>query len=189
MKTNAVGTYTTTDVYCDMTTDGGGWIVIQRNRNNSRLSFNRFWKSYEDGFGDLNDDFWAGLKLMHILTQNGQWELRMDIQKADNTWTYLHYNRFIIGSASQEYQLTVGEFTGKTDNYFSYHNGLKFSTTNNDNDRAPGNCASYRKNGWWYHFCYHINLNDIPRTFAPEKMGPVRFVEMKIRRKDFCVSR
>ena len=61
MKTNAVGTYTTTDVYCDMITDGGGWIMIQRNRNNSRFSFNLFWKNYKDGFGDLNDDFLAGL--------------------------------------------------------------------------------------------------------------------------------
>jgi len=56
MKTNVVGIYTTTDVYCDMTSDGGGWIVIQRNRNN-RLNFNWFWMSYEDGFGNLNDDF------------------------------------------------------------------------------------------------------------------------------------
>jgi len=79
-----------------MTSDGGGWIVIQRNRN-SRLNFNRFWKSYEDGFGDLNNDFWAGLKLMHILTQAGQWELRMDIPKADDIWTYLHYNNFAVG--------------------------------------------------------------------------------------------
>jgi len=118
MRTKAVGIYTTTYVYCDMVTDGGGRIVIQQNRNNSRLNFNRFWKSYEQGFGDLNDDFWAGLQLMHILTQTGQWELRTDIQKANGTWVYIPYNHFAVGSATQEYRLTVGEFTGKNTTYF-----------------------------------------------------------------------
>jgi len=190
MTTKAVGIYTTTDVYCDMVTDGGGWIVIQRNRNSSLLNFNRFWKSYEEGFGDLNGDFLAGLKLMHILTQTGQWELRIDIQKADGTWVYIPYNRFAVGSASQEYQLTVGEFTGKKYNLFSIHNGLRFSTTDNDNDNAKGNCARYEGSGWWYHFCHHINLNQIPFKYAARgAIGPVRFVEMKIRRRDFCVAR
>ena len=167
---------------------GGGWIVIQQNRNNSQLNFNRFWKSYEEGFGDLNDDFWAGLKLMHILTQTGQWELRMDIQKADGTWVYISYNHFAVGSATQECRLTVGEFTGKKYNLFSHHNGLRFSTR--DNDSAPkGNCASYEGSGWWYHFRHHINLNQIPFKHAARgAIGPVRFVETKIRRKDFCVA-
>ena len=63
----SMGTFTSTDVYCDMGGDGGGWIVIQRNRKNSQLNFNKNWKEYEDGFGDLNEDFWAGLKLMNTL--------------------------------------------------------------------------------------------------------------------------
>ena len=63
----SMGTFATANVYCDMTTDSGGWIVIQRNRKNSQLSFNKNWREYEEGFGDLNKDFWAGLELMHTL--------------------------------------------------------------------------------------------------------------------------
>jgi len=92
-----MGTFDAANVYCDMITDGGGWIVIQRNRKNSKLSFIKNWREYEDGFGDLNEDFWAGLKLMHALTQTGQWEMRVDYQEEDKTWSY---NQFSTGIAS-----------------------------------------------------------------------------------------
>ena len=101
------GTFSTSTVYCDMSTDHGGWIVIQRNRKNSKLSFYKNWKEYEEGFGDLSGDFWAGLKLMHALTHSGQWEMRVDYQKEDKSWTYLHYNQFRVEDASKEYQLYV----------------------------------------------------------------------------------
>ena len=80
-----MGTFTTTNVYCDTRTDGGGWIVIQRNRRYSQLSFNKNWKEYVEGFGDLNKEFWAGLELMHILTQRGQWEMRVEYQGTSTT--------------------------------------------------------------------------------------------------------
>ena len=78
----------------------GGWIVIQRNRKNSQLSYNKNMKK------DLV------ILMMHTLTQRGQWEMRVDYKKIDKTWSYLHYNQFSVGSASEEYPLTVGGFTG-----------------------------------------------------------------------------
>ena len=44
---------TTVATYCDMTTDGGGWIVIQRNKKDSSANFNKKWADYEKGFGNL----------------------------------------------------------------------------------------------------------------------------------------
>ena len=49
-------------VYCDMDTAGGGWNVIQRNKKDSPLSFNRGWYAYDKGFGELSQSFnlvWA----------------------------------------------------------------------------------------------------------------------------------
>ena len=178
----SMGTFDTTKVYCDMTTDDdGGWIVIQRNRKNSQLSFNKNWREYGDGFGDLNNDFWAGLKLMNALTQTGQWEMRVDYQKNDKTWSYLHYNEFSVGSASEEYHLAVGGFTGEGTDQFVYHNGYNFSTLDNDNK----NCATYWKGGWWYNNCYTININIQPPYY--HYPNAALFTEMKIRPQD-CIT-
>ena len=32
---------------------------------------------------------WYGLDAIHCLSQTGQWEMRVDYQKNDNTWSYL----------------------------------------------------------------------------------------------------
>ena len=181
------GIFNSADVYCDMNTTTGGWIVIQRNKKNSLVNFNRNWTDYEKGFGDLHTEFWYGLESMHCLTQRGQWEMRVDYQKNDKTWSYLHYNQFSVGSAGEEYPLTVGGFTGiGTDWFASYpHNGMKFSTPDNDNEKwHGGNCAVRFKSGWWHHnSCYHINSNAQP----PYVNGNVLFSEMKIRLKD-CIT-
>ena len=81
---------------------------------------------------------------MNTLSQTGQWEIRVDYQKNDKTWSYLHYNQFSVGSASKEYPLTVGGFTGEGTDEFVRHplNGMKFSTPDNDNDRDSSNCAA-----------------------------------------------
>ena len=181
----SMGTFVTANIYCNMTTDGGGWIVIQRNRINSQLSFEKNWREYEEGFGDLSKDFWAGLQLMHTLTQRGQWEMRVDYQTNDKTWSYLHYNQFSVGSASEEYPLTVGGFTGVGTDWFADRNGRKFSTSDNDNDNYlfGSNCVATHKSGWWYKSCYQINFNRQP----PVVNGHVLFVEMKIRPKD-CIT-
>ena len=115
---------------------------------------------------------------MHTQTQSGQWEMRVDYQKNDKTWSYLHYNQFSGGSATEEYQLTVKEFTGIGTDRFARQNNMHFSTSDNENDKSSDNCASITNNsGWWYNACDDINLNKQPI----ETEGDVIFDEMKIR--------
>ena len=174
------------DVYCDMATDGGGWTVIQRNKKGSSVNFNRNWTDYEKGFGNLNTEFWYGLSAMHCLTQRGQWEMRIDYQLPNKTWAYLHYNQFSVGSASEEYPLTVGGYSGAIPSSRGlYYNGLKFSTPDNENNHHG--CAASYKSGNWYRSCQYINLNQQPPYVHPPGSG-ILFGEMKIRPKDCIIQ-
>ena len=176
------------DTYCDMKTNDGGWIVIQRNKRGSSVSFDRKWIDYERGFGNLSTEFWYGLEEIHCLTQRGQWEMRVDYQKTDKSMGYLHYKNFTVGSANQEYPLNVSGFTGQgsTDPFTRYSStnghGQKFSTSDNDNDKWGSNCADSVNHGWWHNRCTYIGINYQSPYIST--IGYFLTVEMKIRPKD-----
>ena len=168
--------------------------MIQRRKDGS-VDFNRPWSDYEKGFGDLNGEFWYGLKNMNCLTQIGQWEMRVDFEFENKTRSYLHYNVFKVGSATDEYPLTISGFTGitPTDPFSTHqHNGTKFTTYDNDNDQNNRNCAvvanlARDNGGWWHYNCWQINLNI---KYNPVQWGSIalngtfynpRWIEMKIR--------
>ena len=153
--------WATAHVFCDATTADGGWTVIQRRIDGSE-NFNRSWSDYEKGFGDLNGEFWYGLKAINCLTQVGQWELRIDIEFLNTTISYLHYTEFKVGNSIDKYLLTVSGFTGitVTDPFISYHDGRRFTTYDNDNDNhSRKNCADEGTGGWWYRACWRLNPN------------------------------
>ena len=174
-----------------METTDGGWMVIQRNINDAVQTFNKGWSDYEQGFGDLDGDkLWYGLKPLSCLTENGQWELRVDFQFDNNTWSHLHYKQFKVGNTSAEYPLTIGGFTGATptDPFVTHPlNGARFSTHDNDNDKCGANCAASDRSGWWFNNCDHINLNQqAPFVFLSRNYNLLK-VEMKIRQVD-CIT-
>ena len=47
-------------------------------------------------------------------------------------------------------------FTGTAGNSLSYHNGMGFSTIDQDNIK---NCSARFRGGWWYKSCHKANLN------------------------------
>ena len=40
-----------------------------------------------------------------------------------------------------------------------YHNGMKFSTIDQDNDYQYQKCATLRAGGWWFNRCQFTNFN------------------------------
>ena len=176
--------------YCDGTTAGGGWLVIQR-RQDGTVEFNRGWVDYEDGFGSLTGEFWYGLTPLHCLTNQGQWEMRIDFTLTNGTKSYLSYSSFKVGPASSNYQLSISGYKGNASiDFFSSHplNGMPFTTKDRDNDKWNRNCAANtvvgNAGGWWYNACSHLFINNQYKSVYGVKLGSwnsLSFTEMKVR--------
>ena len=143
-----------------METDGGGWTVFQR-RIDASVDFNRGWTDYKTGFGDLNGNFWLGLDNLHRLASPGKGaKLRIDLKhQTQQENFYAVYNTFEISGEADGYRLKVGAFSGNAGDGMSYHDGMKFSTKDQDNDMTSMNCAEYFEGGWWYNWCFLSHLN------------------------------
>ena len=168
-----------------METDGGGWTVFQRRQDGS-VDFYRSWTDYEDGFGNLNGEFWLGLSKIHRLTQEGSNTLRVDLKDASNNAAYAQYSTFSVGDNTTEYTLTVGGYSGTAPNSLADHNGRKFTTRDNDNDNDGGNnCAEADNGAWWYNNCSRSSLNARYTTdYYWASFSSLRFSEMKTRRNN-----
>ena len=90
--------------------------------------------------------------------------MRTDIQYANNkTWAYFQYDHFGVDYASEEYPLSMGGYKGTVfKGLYDGHDGAKFSTYDNENDKAHFTCAITSKCGWWYYVCDAINPNKCP---------------------------
>ena len=141
-----------------MTTDGGGWTVFQRRKDGSQ-NFYLPWNNYVNGFGNIGGEFFLGLEKIHRLTQKSNSELRVELEEWSGSKSYAKYSSFAVGKSALKYPLTVSGYSGNAGDSMSYHNGMKFSTYDQDNDMWDQNCAQRFKGAWWYKACHQSNLN------------------------------
>ncbi|XP_061549960.1 tenascin-N isoform X1 [Phycodurus eques] len=178
------------EAYCDMDTDGGGWLVLQR-RTTGKLDFMKRWRQYVAGFGNMTDEFWIGLDKIHKMTDTAiQYEVRFDLGLGSER-AYAVYDGFKIAPARQKFALTVGNYRGTAGDAMTYHQGRPWTTLDSDNDIALGNCALTHRGAWWYKNCHLANLNgkwgdnrhSLGVNWEPWKghLASLDFTEMKIR--------
>lgn len=119
-----------------MDTDDGGWIVLER-RVSAETDFYRTWVEYQNGFGDLNTNFWlgklplliktilkysnkikswnlilSGLDAMASISNSDQFELRVDLGDWEGETRFAKYGTFSISDASDNYRLSIGNYSG-----------------------------------------------------------------------------
>ncbi|XP_034472885.1 microfibril-associated glycoprotein 4-like isoform X1 [Drosophila innubila] len=145
-------------VFCDSTTQGGGWTVIL-SRMDGSVDFYRNWNTYKKGFGDLDGEFFLGLDKIHALTSEYSQELLVVLEDFEGTEKFEKYEKFAIGDEDEQYELhTLGKASGTAGDCLRYHHTMKFTTFDRDNDLDSVNDAVKYSGAWWYKTGHHSNL-------------------------------
>ncbi|XP_067361777.1 angiopoietin-4 [Channa argus] len=154
-------------VYCDMETSGGGWTVFQR-RVNGSVDFQRSWREYKMGFGDVLGEHWLGNEVLYLLTSQNQYSLRVEVRDWEGSQAHSQYDRFTLGSEQQQYRLNLRGYSGTAGQQSSLATqGTGFSTRDQDNDNCDHcKCALMLTGGWWFDACGFSNLNGIYYTIG-----------------------
>ncbi|CAL1301594.1 unnamed protein product [Larinioides sclopetarius] len=158
------------EVYCDMETDGGGWTVIQRRGQygNGEDYFNKKWNYYKQGFGNLKKEFWLGNDKIYSITNQGQYELRMDLEQDDGKSAFTVFENFWIEYEDAKYKLHLSDGSGPGGDAISNHDGYAFYT--GDQPNRPGNDQSTRSGGWWRNGKGTSSLNGL-NLYKTNKVG------------------
>ena len=107
-------------VFCDMTTDGGGWTDFQKRLDGS-VDFYLQWESYKNGFGDLSGEFWLGNDNLHRLTAADHVMLRVDLEDFEGSITYAEYTNFSVADEADKYRLLIGGYKGTAGDSMTLH--------------------------------------------------------------------
>ncbi|XP_038611056.1 fibrinogen gamma chain [Tachyglossus aculeatus] len=166
-------------VYCEIDSSGNGWTVLQKRLDGS-LDFKKNWIQYKEGFGHLSPtgttEFWLGNEKIHLLSTQSSFPyvLRIQLEDWNGRTSTADYATFKVGPETDKYRLTYTYFLGgeagdafdgfdfgdhESDKFFTSHNGIQFSTWDNDNDKFEGNCAEQDGSGWWMNKCHAGHLN------------------------------
>uniref|UniRef100_A0A914XDI9 Uncharacterized protein n=1 Tax=Plectus sambesii TaxID=2011161 RepID=A0A914XDI9_9BILA len=172
------------NVFCDMTTDGGGWTVFQRHTDASISFYEKLWNDYKVGFNNgLENNLWLGNDIIHALTtKDSNVDLRTDLwgdrnpsSSDTNGYWWEKRTNFSIDIEANFYKLHLSSnFTGNAtlDPHSNMYDssGKNFSTIDSINDYNNSACFStYQRGGWWYgHYCAYESLNGI---YIPTKWG------------------
>ncbi|ELU10284.1 hypothetical protein CAPTEDRAFT_117311, partial [Capitella teleta] len=173
------------DVSCDMESDGGGWMVVQRRQDGS-VDFYRGWQDYAGGFGNINSEFWLGNDMLHIITTTKPHKLRVDLGYFDGVSVYADYSDFSVAGANDFYRLHCKGYSGTAGDDMKYNDGCQFTTKDEDHDtKKTKNCAVSFLGAWWYPSDPFANLNGkygktTHMWFNFRRYSPLKFTEMKI---------
>ena len=64
-------------------------------------------------------------------------------------------------SQAEKFKLHIGTYSGSAGNSLNYHNNMKFSTPDQDNDKHNSYDCAGERGAWWHKTCTQSNLNGL----------------------------
>ncbi|XP_071851983.1 receptor-type tyrosine-protein phosphatase mu-like isoform X2 [Apostichopus japonicus] len=93
------------EVYCEDDLENVVWTVLERRLDGS-VGFNRTWLDYKNGFGFYRSEFWLGLDKIAYITNQRNYQLRVEFSTESNITYKLHYDYFRITDEWGNYTLS-----------------------------------------------------------------------------------
>ncbi|KAJ8378476.1 hypothetical protein AAFF_G00239400 [Aldrovandia affinis] len=143
-------------VYCHMTADGGSTVI--QSRQDGSVDFDQTWEKYENGFGNLEKEFWLGLKKMYAIARQGGSILHIELEDWKQVKHFIEYH-FTLEGPDSHYALNLTQVSGDLPDTMTNYTGIRFSTKDSRNDKEDLNCAHNYTGGWWLDACGGTNLN------------------------------
>ncbi|KAJ3599219.1 hypothetical protein NHX12_033182 [Muraenolepis orangiensis] len=142
-------------VYCKMSLDGGSTVL--QHRVDGSVDFDQSWEKYEIGFGDLEKEYWLGLRKIHTLAMQRESVLRVELVDSRDERRWAEY-QFLLGGPTLNYALYISRLAGDLPHTMTNHTGMSFSTKDRDN-LSDSSCARDNPGGWWFSACGDTGLN------------------------------
>merc|ERR1719153_88590 len=150
-------------------------IVVLRRKEVGNVAnyFEKSFEEYKNGF-ESKGEMWIGLKKLRQLTYTGTYGLEVRLKDFDDFTYQAVYSHFEVGG-EEGYELSVSGFNAGLSTLgdsLAYHNGMKFSAKDKDQDTSGGNCAdSYKGGGGWFNGCGSVHLTGHLTTFSTRLSG------------------
>ncbi|KAK0403534.1 hypothetical protein QR680_016979 [Steinernema hermaphroditum] len=208
---NAQPPFSNISVYCEMSSEGGGWTLMSNALSN--LMANKTFAEYVAGFGQPEiKDTWLGLDLISQMTQEMETSLKLNLHRCPRsgkpaTDTFCTYESFSVLNETTQYAVVIPKpCSGTEANY--YDGWVRWNMAGEgppfvamDNDNSSLECSSFFQNtGWWFYttsVCGAANLNGVRyeclntppapeiNTFLKWNGNPLHAVQLWLRPKDF----
>uniref|UniRef100_A0A672PID8 Angiopoietin-1-like n=1 Tax=Sinocyclocheilus grahami TaxID=75366 RepID=A0A672PID8_SINGR len=138
------------------------WEKLFIRRNQIFRPWKQLFLGFGSGFGSVSAEHWLGNEFVHILTNQREYALRVELTDWDEHQVFSQYDSFHIDSEKHNYRLFLKSHSGTAGRQSSLAiHGADFSTKDMDNDNCTCKCALMLSGGWWYDACGPSNLNGV----------------------------
>ena len=93
----------------------------------------------QQGFGNIDGEYWLGLENIYWLTNQGNYKLLVTLEDWSGRKVFAEYASFRVENEADFYKLRVGRYHGNAGDSLTWHNGKQFTTLDRDHDAYTGN--------------------------------------------------